>query len=94
MEDEEQRSPVTDGITISFLRQLAYDVLISFKVRIQIDLGGHRVAWEMIIAPDTAIPIELDTTQKLILLAKEGELLVDSSLMARDFPILLEEETM
>jgi hypothetical protein len=45
------------------------------------------------LAPDTAIPIELDTTQKLILLAKEGELLVDSSLMARNFPILLSEET-
>jgi hypothetical protein len=51
MEGQEQRSPVTDGITISFLRQPAHEVPISFKVRIQIDLGGHRVAWEMTIGP-------------------------------------------
>jgi hypothetical protein len=58
---------------------------------VQVDLGGRRVEWDMTMAPETSVPIELDTTQKLTLMVKTDQLVVDSSQVARYFPISLEE---
>lgn len=91
MSEQNAASAVPDGITISFTRQQIHEFSIFFMVRIQVSLGGHRVSWDTTMASGATVLIELDSTQKLTLLVREDELLVDSSQVARDFPVTLEE---
>jgi len=63
----------------------------SFRVHIQVELGNHKVAWDMTLLPGTRIPIQLDEAQQGILIAHD-ELLIDSSKAGTLAIVLLEEE--
>jgi hypothetical protein len=79
---------------IRFSKKQALESPLRFEVSVQIDLGGHRVAWTMDLLPGMRVPIHLDSDQQLILIAHDQELLVDSSGMDRTFPIQVEEKAL
>ena len=79
------------GITIQFAKKQTFAYPLRFEVRVQVDLGGHQVAWTMDVLPGMRVPICLDQDQRLILIAHNQDLLVDSSGMDRTFPIQIGE---
>jgi hypothetical protein len=83
-----------DGITIQFAKNQTFAYPLRFEVRVQVDLGGHQVAWTMDVLPGMRVPIYLDQDQRLILITHNQELLVDSSGMDRTFPIQVREEAL
>ncbi len=84
----------SDRIIIRITKKQTLESSLRFEVRVQVELGGHQVAWTMDVLPGMRVPIHLDSDQQLILIAHGQELLVDSSGMDRTFPIQVEEEAM
>ena len=80
-----------DGITTRFAKKQTFAYPLRFEVRIQVELGGHQVVWTMDVLPGMRVPICLDQDQRLILIAHDQDLLVDSSGMDRTFPIQVRE---
>jgi hypothetical protein len=68
---------------------IAYPLL--FEIGVQVELGHRHLAWSMTMLPGQTVPIQLlDINQKIILIASENELLIDSSGLDRAFPIQFE----
>ncbi len=84
----------SDRMIIRFTKKETIECLLRFEARVQVELGGHKVAWTMDVLPGMRVPIYLDSDQQLILIAHDQELLVDSSGMDRTFPIQVQEETL
>ena len=84
----------SDRMIIRFTKKQTLESSQRFEVRVQVELGGHRVGWTMDLLPGMRVPIHLDSGQQLILIAHYQELLVDSSGMKRTFPIQVEEEAL
>lgn len=84
----------SDRMIIRFTKKQILESPLRFEVRVQVDLGGHQVAWTMDVLPGMRVLIHLDSDQQLILIAHDQELLVDSSGMDRTFPIQVEEEAL
>jgi hypothetical protein len=80
-----------DGIAIQFAKKQSFVYPLGFEVRVQVELGGHELVWTMDVLPGMRVPICLDQNQRLILIAHDQELLVDSSGMDRTFPIQVQE---
>ena len=81
----------SDGITIQFAKKQTFAYPLRFEVRVQVDLGSHQVVWTMDVLPGMRVPIRLDHDQRLILIAHDQDLLVESSGMDRTFPIQVRE---
>jgi hypothetical protein len=79
------------GIAIQFAKKQAFAYPLRFEVRVQVEVGGHRVVWTMDVLPGMRVPIRLDQDQQLILIAHDQDLLVDSSGMDRTFPTQVRE---
>ncbi len=80
-----------DGITIQFAIKQTFECPLRFEVRVQVELGGHPVVWTMDALPGMRLPIRLDQDQRLILIAHDQDLLIDSSGMDRTFPLQVRE---
>jgi len=63
----------------------------SFEVHVQVELDGRKVAWNMLMLPGTRVPIQIDETQRVILIVHEQDLLIDSSQIDRAYSLLIEE---
>jgi len=81
----------SNRLIIRITKKKTLECPLSFEVRIQVELGGHRVTWTMDVLLGMRVPIHLDSDQRLILIAHDQELLVDSSGMGRTFPIQVQE---
>ncbi len=75
-------------------KKQAFECPLRFEVRVQVELGGHQVAWTKDVLPGMRVLIHLDSDQQLILIAHDQKLLVDSSGMDRTFPLQVQEEAL
>jgi|GraSoiStandDraft_32_1057276.scaffolds.fasta_scaffold872642_2 hypothetical protein len=83
-----------DRITIRCAKKHTIADPLLFEVRVQVELADRQVAWSMIMLPGQIVPIHLpDIVQRVILIASESELLIDSSGLDRAFPIQFQEVT-
>ena len=83
-----------DRITIRCAKKHTIADPLLFEVRVQVELADRQVAWSMIMLPGQIVPIHLpDIAQRVILIASESELLIDSSGLDRAFPIQFQEVT-
>jgi hypothetical protein len=80
-----------DGITIQCAKKQTFAYPLCIEVLVQVELGGHQMVWTMDVLPGMRVPICLDQDQRLILIAHDQDLLVDSSGMDRTFPIQVRE---
>jgi hypothetical protein len=84
----------SDRVIIRFTKKQTLEYLLCFEVRVQVELGDHRVVWMMDMLPGMRVPIHLGADQQLILIAHEQELLLASSGMDRTFPIQVQEDAL
>jgi hypothetical protein len=63
--------------------------LPSFEVHVKVELDGRTVAWSMIMLPGARVPIQLDESQRVILIVHEQELLIDSSQVDRAYSLVV-----
>jgi hypothetical protein len=83
-----------DRITIWCAKKHTIAYPLSFEVRVQVELGHRQLAWSMTMLPGQIVPIRLlDINQKVVLIAGENELLIDSSGLDRSIPIQFQEVT-
>ncbi len=85
------KQPGTITIRSTKLQTDTDEQLPSFEVHVQVELGGHQVAWDMKLLPGAQVPIQLDKGQQVTLITHE-DLLVDSSKAGTLAIVLLEEE--
>ena len=80
-------------ITIRSARRQADsdEQLPSFEVHVQVELDGRKVAWSMVMLPGAQVPIQLDESQRVILIVHEQELLIDSSQVDRTYSLVVQD---
>jgi len=81
-----------DRIAIWCTKKHTPEQSLVYEVRVQVELSHRQLAWSMTMLPGQSVPIHLlDIHQKIILIAGENELLIDSSGLDRTIPILFQE---
>jgi hypothetical protein len=79
-------------ISIHVAQKHSFQHPLSFEGRVLATLGGHLIAWTMDMLPGTRVPIQLEQDQRLILIAHDQDLLLDSRGMHKAFPIHKRED--
>jgi hypothetical protein len=74
-------------ITIRSTKRQTHEHSSSFEVHVEVEQDRHQVAWTMTMVPGTRVPIQLDSDQRVVLIADAQELLIDSSGLERAFLI-------
>ena len=89
----EKNNPALPTITIRSAKRQAESTgqTPSFEVLVRVQVDNHQVAWTMTLLPGTQVPIQIDESQEVILIAHEQELLVDSSGLDKSIPVYLED---